>query len=92
MDLTMIPTNCGNSSNDNGTNVNMNTNNSIPSSSDFDPTLVTTNNNVNIEEVFPVPNVIIKDLFDVYKGNKSVKERDSALLDYVKILFNKLDG
>jgi len=48
------------------------------------------NNNINIEQVFPALGVIIRD-FDLYKCNKTLKERESALLDYVKLLFRKFN-
>jgi len=91
MDLTLIPANNSISSNDNDTNFNKNSNNGLSSNSEFDTILANNNNTINIEEIFPAPDVIIKDLFELYKGNKPVKERDSALLDYVKLLFNKFN-
>jgi len=91
MDLTLIPANNGISSNDNIMNFSKNSNNGFSSNSEFDTILATTNNTINIEEIFPAPDVIIKDLFELYKGNKPVKERDSALLNYVKLLFNKFN-
>jgi len=33
--------------------------------------------------------VIIKDIYDIFKANKPVKERDSAVLNYIKLLFQK---
>jgi len=50
---------------------------------------VTHDTNKNIEEIFPASGVIIKDLFDLYNSNKPIKERESALLNYVNLLFNK---
>jgi len=46
-------------------------------------------NNNNIEEIFPAPGVIIKDLFDLYNSNKPSIERESALLNYIKLLFSE---
>jgi len=56
------------------------------------PTSATSINSINIEEVFPAPDVIIRDLFELYKDNKKVKEKDLALLNYVKLLFNRLNS
>jgi len=44
---------------------------------------------INIEEIFPAPGVIIKDLFDLYNSNKPINEKESALLNYVKLLFSR---
>jgi len=41
--------------------------------------------NINIEEIFPAPGVIIKDLFDLYNSNKPINERESALLKLCRI-------
>jgi len=43
--------------------------------------------NINIEEVFPAPGMIVKDIFELYTSNKPTKERELALLNYVKLLF-----
>jgi len=91
MDLTVIPDDNGNPSNDNVTTFNKNTNNEFSSNSDCDSILATTSNIINIEEIFPASNVIIKDLFELFKGNKSAIERDAAFLNYVKLLFNRFN-
>jgi len=42
---------------------------------------------INIKIIFPSPGIIIKDLFDLYKSNKPVNERDSAQIHYFQLLF-----
>jgi len=41
----------------------------------------------NIEALFSSPGVIIKDLFDLYSSDKPRLERNSALVNYVQLLF-----
>jgi len=49
-----------------------------------------TNKEINIENLFPSPGVIIKDTFELYKLKKPIiKERESALIDYIKVLFSQ---
>jgi len=90
MDTTMISANIAGSSHDNDTTAINNPNNDISLKDALGSTYNIPNNNVGIEEMFPVPEVMIKDLFDLYKG-KRIKERDLALLNYVKLLFNRLN-
>jgi len=92
MDTTMIPANIVNSSQVNVASTSNNSINSIPPITDLGPTSATSINSINIEEVFPAPDVIIRDLFELYKDNKKVKEKDLALLNYVKLLFNRLNS
>jgi len=44
---------------------------------------------INLEEIFPAPGVIVKNLYNLYICNKPTKERESTLLNYVKLLFSK---
>jgi len=41
----------------------------------------------NIENLFPSPGVIIKDIYELYKGSESRRERDLAVLNYLNLLF-----
>jgi len=92
VDLTLIPANNVIPTNDNDTNLNRKIINGIFSNSVLETVLANTKNTINIDEVFPAPNIIIRALFELYKDNKLIKERDSALLDrYVKLLFNKFN-
>jgi len=49
----------------------------------------TNSNSINIETLFPSPEVIIKDLFDLYKANKPRVKRNTALINYLQLLFQK---
>jgi len=48
------------------------------------------NNTTNVEKLFPSPGVIIKDIYEIFKANKPTRERDSAVINYIKLLFQKL--
>jgi len=41
----------------------------------------------SIDKLFPSPRVIIKDIYEIYKTNKSTRERDSAVLNYINLFF-----
>jgi len=43
----------------------------------------------SIDNLFPSPGVIIKDIYELYKVNESRRERDSAVLNYLNLLFRK---
>jgi len=45
-----------------------------------------------VEKLFPSPGVIVKDIYELFNANKSTRERDSAVINYIKLLFqNKQD-
>jgi len=48
-----------------------------------------TNNTTNVEKLFPSPGVIIKDIYEIFQANKSTRERDAAVINYIKLLFQK---
>jgi len=41
----------------------------------------------SIENLFPCPGVIIKDIYELFKADKSKRERDFAVLNYLNLLF-----
>jgi len=41
----------------------------------------------SIDKLFPSPGVVIKDIYVIYNINKSTRERDSAVLNYINLLF-----
>jgi len=43
----------------------------------------------NVENLFPSPGIIIRDIYDIFKANKPMRERDSAIINYIKLLFQK---
>jgi len=45
------------------------------------------NSIASLDNLFPSPGIIIKDIYEIYKTNKLVKERDSAVLNYLNFLF-----
>jgi len=45
--------------------------------------------NIEINNLFPFPRVIIEDIYELYNSKKSIKERESALIDYIKLLFQR---
>jgi len=47
------------------------------------------NNGTSIENLFPSLGVIIKDIHDLFIANRPTRERDSAVLNYIKLLFQK---
>jgi len=47
------------------------------------------NNGSSLENLFPSPGVIIKDIYDIFIANGPTKERDSAILNYIKLVFQK---
>jgi len=49
-----------------------------------------TNYTTNIEKLFPSPGVIVKDIYEIFGANKPTRERDSAVINYIKLLFQKL--
>jgi len=42
-----------------------------------------------IEKLFPSSGIIIRDIYELFKTNKPTRERDSAIMNYVKLLFQK---
>jgi len=48
-----------------------------------------TNNITNVEKLFPSPGVIIKDIYEIFQANKPTRERDAAVINYIKLLFQK---
>jgi len=48
------------------------------------------NSNASIDNLFPAPGIIVKDIYDIYKSNKLIRERDSAVLNYLNLLFRKI--
>jgi len=45
------------------------------------------NNTSTVKKLFPSPGVIVKDIHELFKSNKSTRERDSAVINYIKLLF-----
>jgi len=49
------------------------------------------NNDLNlgasIDSLFPSPGIVMKDLYEIYKSNRIMRERDSAVLNYLNLLF-----
>jgi len=45
------------------------------------------NKGTNVEKLFPSPGIIIKDIYEIFKANKSARERDSAVLNYINCCF-----
>jgi len=43
----------------------------------------------NLVNLFPAPGIVVKDIFEIYKSNKLKRERESALLNYINLLFRK---
>jgi len=41
-----------------------------------------------IDSLFPSPGIIIKDLYEIFISNKLVRERNSAVLNYLNLLFS----
>jgi len=41
----------------------------------------------SIDSLFPSPGIVMKDLYEIYKSNRIVRERDSAVLNYLNLLF-----
>jgi len=48
-----------------------------------------TNNVANVENLFPSPGVIIKDIYEIFQANKPTRLRDAAVINYIKLLFQK---
>jgi len=45
------------------------------------------NSVASIDSLFPSPGIVMRDLYEIYKTNKIVRERDSAVLNYLNLLF-----
>jgi len=43
----------------------------------------------SLDNLYPSPGVIIRDIYDIYKGNESRRERDFAIINYLNLLFGK---
>jgi len=89
LDMTLILSTCDNNINDLMANPNNSSNDNSCTNLLNNDITTSCNNNINIEQVFSAPGVIIRDLYDLYKCNKPLKERESALLDYVKLFPSK---
>jgi len=48
-----------------------------------------TNNTTIVDKLFPSPGVIIKDIYELFKADKTTRERDAAVINYIKLLFQK---
>jgi len=49
---------------------------------------VVTDNRVEI--VFPAPGFILNEIFQLYKNKSNVNERNSAVIDYIRLIFQNL--
>jgi len=45
-----------------------------------------------IDKLFPSPGIIVRDIYEIFKTNKPLRERDSALVNYIKLLFQNQSG
>jgi len=43
-----------------------------------------------VEIVFPVPGFILNEIFQLYKNKSNVNEKNSAVIDYIRLIFQKL--
>jgi len=40
-----------------------------------------------LDTVFPVPGLILNELFQLYKNKTNLNERNSAIMDYIRLIF-----
>jgi len=43
-----------------------------------------------VEIVFPAPGLILNEIFQLYKNKSNVNERNSAVIDYIHLIFQNL--
>jgi len=46
--------------------------------------------NGEVETVFPAPDLILNELYQVYQAKSNILERNSAIMDYLRLIFHDM--